>query len=86
MNGSKRGIVVAIDGPAASGKGPLARRLADRYGRRVVLTACLAVFGVFPHGDVDEPVVNGWKRNDAVPRRLARDCVNGILGIAVELP
>ena len=32
MNSSSRPIVIAVDGPAASGKGTIARALADRYG------------------------------------------------------
>ena len=30
--GTRRGLVIAVDGPAASGKGTLARRLAAHYG------------------------------------------------------
>lgn len=32
MPGSSRPIVIAVDGPAASGKGTLARRIADHFG------------------------------------------------------
>ena len=32
-------MIIAIDGPAASGKGTLARRLADYYGLRHLDTA-----------------------------------------------
>lgn len=39
--GEKRRAVIAIDGPSASGKGTLARRLAERYGFALLDTGAL---------------------------------------------
>lgn len=41
------GLLVAVGSLAGIVMAPIAGFLADRYGRRIVLTSCLAVFGVF---------------------------------------
>jgi MFS transporter, ACDE family, multidrug resistance protein len=41
------GLLVAVGSTAGIVMAPIAGFLADRYGRRVVLTTCLAIFGVF---------------------------------------
>lgn len=54
------GLVIAIDGPAASGKGTLARRLAERFGLRHLdtgllyrATACVLLDEGLPLNDVE---------------------------------
>jgi MFS transporter, ACDE family, multidrug resistance protein len=44
---SRAGILVAAGSVAGIVIAPVVGVLADRYGRRIVLTACLAVFGLF---------------------------------------
>ena len=41
MTGTRQSVVIAVDGPAASGKGTLARRLAAHYGLRHLDTGLL---------------------------------------------
>ncbi len=41
MSGTSQSVVIAVDGPAASGKGTLARRLAAHYGLRHLDTGLL---------------------------------------------
>jgi MFS family permease len=43
----RSGILVAAGSTAGIVMAPVVGILADRYGRRLVLTACLAVFGTF---------------------------------------
>lgn len=44
---SRGGILVAVGSLAGIVVAPVAGLLADRYGRRIVLTICLGIFGVF---------------------------------------
>ena len=41
MNGNRARLIIAIDGPAAAGKGTLARRIAAHYGLRFLDTGAL---------------------------------------------
>jgi ACDE family multidrug resistance protein len=47
LSGDRAGLLVATGSIAGIVIAPVAGFLADRFGRRIVLTTCLAVFGVF---------------------------------------
>jgi len=77
----RRPIVVAIDGPAASGKGTLARRLAERFGFAQLDTGALyratALLVLDAAGDPADPAMAeaGARRVD--PRMLADPRLRG---------
>lgn len=47
VDSARSGLLVAAGSTAGIFVAPVAGLLADRFGRRVVLTACLAIFGLF---------------------------------------
>ncbi|HEY2111636.1 MAG TPA: (d)CMP kinase, partial [Dongiaceae bacterium] len=54
---SKLAVVIAVDGPAASGKGTLARRLAAHYGLRHLDTGLLyRAVGLLAAAEGQDPV------------------------------
>jgi CMP/dCMP kinase len=69
-------LIIAIDGPSASGKGTLARRLAERFGLAHLDTGALyRVTGflvLMRGGDPADPVVAEWAAKE-VPAALIRD-------------
>jgi cytidylate kinase len=69
-------FIVAIDGPAASGKGTLARRLAERFGLAHLDTGKLyratAFLVLLRNGDPADPAVAEWAARE-VPATLIRD-------------
>jgi CMP/dCMP kinase len=74
-------FVVAIDGPAASGKGTLARRLAERFGFAHLDTGTLyraTALGVLDNGgDPADPVAAERAARQVDPRQLADPRLRG---------
>jgi cytidylate kinase len=82
--GAERGgkvFVVAIDGPAASGKGTLARRLAERFRLAHLDTGALyratARLVLDENGDTADPAAAGRAAQRLDPRRLADQRLRG---------
>jgi CMP/dCMP kinase len=76
-----RPLVVAIDGPAASGKGTLARRLADRFGFAHLDTGALyratAFLVLEQAGDPADPVAAGAAARRIDPQLLSDPRIRG---------
>ena len=96
--GAERGgkvFVVAIDGPAASGKGTLARRLAARFGLAHLDTGALyratARLVLDENGDPSDPVTAGTAARRIDPRlladpRLRADAVASAASVVAAIP
>ena len=91
----QRPFVVAIDGPAASGKGTLARRLAERFGLAHLDTGALyratARLVLDENGDPANPVTaeTAARRVDPQPRadpRLRGDTVASAASVVAAIP
>jgi cytidylate kinase len=69
-----RPVVIAVDGPAASGKGTLARRLARHFGYAYLDTGGLyravGICLIRAGGDPDDPVAAEAAARDLDPKRL----------------
>jgi CMP/dCMP kinase len=92
---TSRSFVVAIDGPAASGKGTLARRLADRFGFAYLDTGALyratARLILDEAGDLADPATAeaAARRVDArmlADPRLRGDEIAGAASVAAAIP
>lgn len=72
--GAPRALVIAIDGPAASGKGTIAKRLAARYGLPHLDTGLLyratAALVSARGGVFDDPAVAAQAASELTPERL----------------
>jgi CMP/dCMP kinase len=77
----QRPFVIAIDGPAASGKGTLARRLAERFGLAHLDTGALyratALLVLDENGDPANPVAAETAARRVDPRLLADPRLRG---------
>jgi len=91
----RRSFVVAIDGPAASGKGTLARRLADRFGFAHLDTGALyratARLVLDEVGDPADPATAAAAAQRVDARmlsdpRLRRDEVAGAASVVAAIP
>ncbi len=91
----QRSLVVAIDGPAASGKGTLARRLAERFGLAHLDTGALyraTAFAVLDAaGDPKDPVAATRAARRVDPRlladpRLRADAVASAASVVAAIP
>ena len=90
-----RPFVIAIDGPAASGKGTLARRLADRFGFAHLDTGALyratAFLVLDQAGDPADPAVAAQAAGLVHPRllsdpRLRGEAVSAAASVVAALP
>ena len=93
--GAQRPFVIAIDGPAASGKGTLARRLAGRFGFAHLDTGALyratAFLVLNAAGDPADPTTAEAAARRVDPRllsdpRLRRDEVAGAASVVAAIP
>ena len=88
-------MIIAIDGPAASGKGTLARRLAERYGLAVLDTGKLyratALKALEGGGDPADPIVaeaaaKRVRPEDLADPRLREDRVAQAASVVAAIP
>ena len=91
----QRSLVVAIDGPAASGKGTLARRIAERFGLAHLDTGALyratALAVLDAAGDPADPVAAERAAQRLDPRllvdpRLRADAVASAASVVAAIP
>lgn len=92
---AQRPFVVAIDGPAASGKGTLARRLAERFGFAQLDTGALyratALLVLDAAGDPTDPAAAESAARHVDPRmladpRLRADAVASAASVVAAIP
>jgi len=88
-------VIIAIDGPAASGKGTLARRLAERYGLAVLDTGKLyratALKALENGGDPADPAIaeaaaKRVRPEDLADPRLREDRVAQAASVVAAIP
>ena len=93
--GEGRSFVVAIDGPAASGKGTLARRIAERFGLAHLDTGALyratALAVLDAAGEPTDPATAEGAAQRLDPRRLAdprlrADAVSAAASVVAAIP